>query len=333
MEVLHYLHRTYKEQSPQIITIMNEISPIFDSLNTGSTVSEDKTFEGITPEQITTIDNNLRDLEQITDLKAHEQELEDHIHSLFQSDVSSSAISYGKEHTLDPFLTFGTLGTFPIVLNKEKEFNECKFKMLDLRESGIFHHILYSILSGRTLVIESSFIKEAEALGNRFSLLVPFFKPEHFKVTESPISLESCLPYSVVITTKFNIDLEESDRVAYLNLNKHYYRGPICSQRSLVYKTLNINEVKTEFGLVLVSLNALETFKEKIIGISNLVENVPTSLSKVSQYWDMPSSYEGDFKIFEFWVHSANNRNSGRTVLMNHKLRAGTGIVVFYPKQ
>ena len=335
LETMNYLCNVYGKTHSQLQPIFEEMKKIYESTGLNVEIDYTKEFEGLEPDKVSIINNDLRDLTEITNFVEYEEELNNFFMKLNNSVESTLSLKYKGKNILPTIMLFGDVedeDQFSKLLGMENKFNESKFKMLDFRESGVFHHIVYSLMSGRTLIIESSYIKDAIFLGERFSYLIPFFKKNLFYVSEDPISLEESLQYLIVITTKFKINLAESDRVAYLNLNKNYYRGPICSQQSIIYQVLDIKKITTEYELVLALLNMLETLKLNILELSYFVDNVPTKLSRIKANWNFTtlSGNETDFKIYEYWLYSINNKQKGRTIVLNQKLKTGTGIVTFY---
>ena len=325
------LEATIKEDSKHadlLQQIKIEIMPIIKSLS----IEPDLTQQSRNVKEFTEINNDLRDVTELFDFKLLINNIEQLLtKELFPKTTNMYKAKYDEQF---PYLDFGGINgeKYPIfvkeIFDHSEEINKQKHKMLYLMKTKIFHHCIYTLLTGKTLVIESSSYESVELLAKHFTLFVPFFNDDDLYISKEPVIASDIRQYSIVIAP--SIERNSPQFVSILNTNLGYYEGTICPSTSIIYREFNF-KVTTETSLLLLSFNRLKSIGNLFISIMHSwFLNVPNSKDKMKK--EMREEFhlsDADESLFAFWINCVIRGQQKRVVLLSNPALAGVGIVTY----
>lgn len=219
-----------------------------------------------------------------------------------------STFKFGKFQNLYDFMSF----------IQSNEVNSSLIRMLDLVDSDTLFHCIFSILSGKTLVIKSSDTESATSLGRRFTLFVPFYTESYFTVAESLTVVES-LKYSIAVVNNFPSEIKSA--VSLLDLDSKMYKGESCPHKSFVWSEL---KKQSKFN----EATFLTTCYREIMKVSGKFATF-LSISKLNNREDAMKGLsqagfsKDDEPIFKYWVQCASNQQNSRPILPNNRSKLG----------
>ncbi|OHT14308.1 hypothetical protein TRFO_15332 [Tritrichomonas foetus] len=214
--------------------------------------------------------------------------------------------------------------------NKHGYYQYFNYSLKELVSRHVFNYCLFSILSGRTLVIRSNQTSKALSLVKKISILSPFFKPE-FILQKDTVDPSECLKYAFVITK--NILDSDKKNLSILDLISMVYSGDGCPQKSFVACELCreqvVNHIESEkvFLLHLYStLNRISIrFLIKLSEYSKIgkILTKDKMLTSLKEFGFSPD----DEPIFRYCIHCYFNKQHTRPILMNNISRGGLTLI------
>ena len=318
----------YPEAKEILLPIRNEITPIIEPLN----IIPDNTQASKTPESFNTIKYELRDIKALFDYEGLIKNLHEILNNSSISGLTN--LNMAKYDEKGPFVDFGGINgnkyysfVEKIMYNSTK-INNQKYKLISLMKPKVFHHCIYSILTGRTLVIESNSGENAKEIAEKFAIFVPFYDESCFKIFDHEINAANVKRYSIVVAPKVVRDAPEF--VSILNTDLGYYDGVICPSSSMIFRNFDFN-VKTESSLLLLSFNRLKEMGNMfILTMYMWTKNVPNTIEKKKAGMQRSNLSEADEEIYLFWMHCYFGIRVKKTILLSNPAIAGVGIVTYF---
>jgi hypothetical protein len=262
------------------------------------------------PEFFLQIHNDLRSLNEMADLSDIYKELDVFVAKLPTKLVCSSIAAYSNVVESDPQFYFSGVdkvtGFSNLAFNLfSHHYEDDRYSIRSLLQSGVFSNIAFALLSGETLFIESENKDVALSLAQKFSILVPFFKDNLLSVQDK-ISIKECQKYSIVLYTEAEKD--EIREINILDLDQNYYSGIICPKGSLVNTYLSnvVNVTERAFLIGIYStLKKLST--DFTLEIHNNAHNPEESPKIVFSKCDEP--------IYRYWLYCFFNKQHCRPII------------------
>ena len=216
-------------------------------------------------------------------------------------------------------LHFGQFNTIPDFISfiQTPKINSSIFRLLDLVDSGALFHSIFSILSGRTLVIKSSRSEEVLFLGKKLSLFIPFYN-EHLFAQLDKITVADALQYSIVIVKEFPPEIH--GELSLLDLDNRMYKGESCPHKSFVWTT-GQKATKSNEASFLVTL--FREVKRTAGKLSIMLSNVFTSRDDLKDLIISNGLHIDDEPLFKYWIACASNQETSRPILTNNRSKFG----------
>lgn len=355
LKISNLLTKTIKDSHPQfakdmsgylgaLISTMDanqESAPVLEQkfkeaiyMLKGSEVSPDTTQKPRTPEYFTQINNDLRDIEKLIDIDGLVKELRSILSQFYYSNISAKIKQRSHYDERFPCFNFGPFTNDDIsdfsayVLENRATINSSRYKLLYLHKPKVFHHIIYCLLSGRTLVIEASKPDELLSFAQRLSIFIPKYFEDCLHVFSEPITTSKALEYAIAITPQ--IKREKLDYICILNTDNGYYEGPICPYSSNIYKLFDFT-VKTESSFLLMAYERLKEFSYSVIRIySSFYTDVPKNNNKLRESLDKFQFGEADDPILRYLTQIIVSGGNAKIMMLNNPAYAAVGIVAYY---
>ena len=267
------------EGRPELVARYNEMKRIVSEWEIAVVEPEDATRD-IDPAKFNDINNDLRDISELANIS--ETDL-DGILSAFVKDERAALIrEMANPVKCQVSMDFGGIeSSYPEAMSdmfeRAGEFETDMFKVRSFVEDGILAHMIFSILSGATLVVRSSkHFEEAIKFAKKMCLFVPAFIPEYLFVCDT-IKADDCYEFAVVATKTLEGITFDHNVIAFLDLDENFYRGPICPQSSYVRQIIaHTCSHVGEFSFLMTAIKRMEIADNKVARlIVAWIHNVP----------------------------------------------------------
>ena len=264
-----------------------------------------------------------RDFKEITQFETlFEQELNNIIDSLPKSQFLSYVQMRGTLRSEGSIFKFGQFQTLPefVTFIQTANMRSFDYKLLDLVDSGALFHCIFSVLSGRTLVIRSSDFEGAKALGMKFAVFAPFFDESHFAAFDK-ITVAGALRYAIVVVKEF--PPETGGAVSFLDLGNKMYKGESCPRKSFVWKTGENISKSNEASFIVSCYREVKKVAGKLtIACMSSSGDKSSTLQNLSDY----GLEKDDEPIFRYWMSCATNVQKSRPVISSNRSKFGVVI-------
>ena len=341
--------KEYPESIPLLHSIETEIQPLIELIN----IEPDLNQKAETPEKYSKINNDLRDVKKLFNFDSLIQGLEDILSRCNNNmNVINQIMNFSQYNENTPFFDFGNIpgDSFPIFAKQAFDYNSeiypQKTKLNVLMKSKIFHHILYSLLSGFPLVIESNeHFDDAIILGKKFSLFIPFFQQSSLyiqdfnnhrssdgntEIDNEPLKLSKALKNPITICRNI---IKESihEYVSYLNIDKCFYEGPLCPQQSLIFNEFDFSNLTNESSYLLLSFARLKELGNKYVYlVEKILEQNHEYMKDMKKFLNTYGYNEADSPILQNWIYSVSKQFNFPVVVFPQIPVVPEGILVYY---
>lgn len=318
---------------PALASKMHELSSYLQEFGINSNTL-DESVEVNEPEYFIRINNNLRPMASLTHIDRYAYFFEAFVCSLPQTLILNSISQRADIAEPVPSITFGyetsseNINSYQKVISSvfDSDYNKARFKLKDLVNCKVFYYCTFSVLSGRTLLIKSKHIGDANSLAKRFAMLSPFIRDNHIKVIDT-ITPFDCLKYAIVVTS--NIGPGPKHFVSLLNLDNGVYSGAGCPPHSFVTtlgKSAELSEKAFLMNIYTIIQKLSANFMIKIAETSQLG---PITEGKMRLSLQDAGFNFDDEPIFTYWIHSLLNKQKCHPVLMNNMPIGGQTSITF----
>ena len=289
-------------------------------------IRQPKTFE-----HFTRINNNLREFTYLLDWIKVEKLLMDFSEKLNQLPYGANLAAFGSFVEEGPSFDFANAkNRFPVFisgvffwiksLENEKDPNNNNLLVKSLVEKQIFHHCIYSLLSGHTLlIISKERFSDAISLGEHLQVFVPFFNKKFSIATDGEIDSNDCEQYSIAVTS--GIVDELNPNISVLNFDNNTYCGIGCPKNSFVNNKLGIGADQSEGIFLLIQFNILKhaanSFINKLAEFSKESRNQEEIINSLSDI----GFTSVDKPIIDYWKHCYYNQQEIRPFTFNNKMK------------
>lgn len=283
------------------------------------------------PEYFLLLHNDLNPLESLINLNEITALLDKFISDIPTTLLCSSIAAHADISEYDPQLQFGGVDRIHGYSNLafkmfSRNFTDDRYTIRGFVSNNIFHHCAYTLLSGRTLIINSYNTHIALSLAKKFVILIPFFRQEYLCVTDEVNSI-SYLQYAIVITKNVVNPNQFERMVSILDLDKNKYKGIECPQTSLVFSRFAKLISVSERAFLLSLYTELKKVATDFIVVVYLnVAHVEKTPEKIFQSLKDRGLSKDDEPIFEFWLNSFFNKQKIKPIM--RKLANGPTIVI-----
>ena len=173
-----------------------------------------------------------------------------------------------------------------------------------LARSNVLKHVLYSMLTGRTIVILSSSIESVRPLAISLVELMPFRWENDLCVRNAPVNDADCSTCSVVVATALT---SSNNMIATIDFDNNTYTGPACPDKSYIMK-MPLADKHGE-GVFWLRLNyAINNFKERYQRFSLIIlSRTPKEYFDLSPSLEMHGFSNADEQIFSFFTLAMNS--------------------------
>lgn len=284
-------------------------------------------------EYFTIINNALRPIEELIHLEDIRPKLEEFVDSLpynsFLANIDTESSFVESPITIDfgGSSNFRGFGGFPAFALRSMHLQACPYSLVKFSKNNVFFFIGFTLLSGQTLIIRSNDISIAKPLAERLIFLVPFFRPEYYKICKT-ITPEESLKYSIVVTE--NICGDAKHLASVLDLQSDYYAGDGCPPSSIVWKVLGKSTNVSETAFILHMLMKLKDcaacFVMKLAEVSGVKALTPDSLLNDLRAFGFSKD---DAPILKYWIASYFNKDKLKPILRGNRSKSGLTMAPF----
>ena len=307
---------------PKLEAKHNEMKRIAEEWKINAEEPDNSDGVEIDPAKFSEIDNNLRDINQLMGMD--QGILDSVIADLVRDERAAWIRERANRVTCKLSMDFGGVEShYPETVSQLFEqaggFDSDMFKVMTFVNDGILAHMLFSILGGATLVIQScKFFDEAVKFARKMCLFVPLFSPERLFVCDE-IDVDDCYEYSVVATKKIENLTFEHDLISFLDLDGSFYRGPICPESSYVRKMIaNMNGEVGEFSFLMTAIKRMEITDNKMARLmASWIDNVPTKYhGETGACAALTQNFfqERDICLLRYLIYAQINTNCARVL-------------------
>jgi hypothetical protein len=260
-------------------------------------------------EYFTRIDNDLRPIGALIDLGAAGNVISSFIetlpthpsHGKFATALWNCQSVYGKD-----FLTTIAIG---INGSDSQPFPICP----GMIHSRLFHSCLFSLFSGRTLVLNSGNQRKALNFAQRIAVVSPFTEPFSIADLDKPIGFEY-LKYDIVVSHEI-----QSADVSVLNLDSLTFVGAQCPPESIVCQEFAKTGDEPEGRTLLIAANEAKRlfarFRWKLAEIS--VRGIQTE-ERIVRAMKSLRFAQCDLPICRYWMmRSPSQQQSAKPILID----------------
>ena len=241
------------------------------------------------------INNDLRKIEFIIDFSVLQNQI---VEILRQMSLPNSIL---MSHILTPTY-FSGVYVPSLSIPEDKS-------LIFLHKNGALKNILFSLLSGKTIILVCSNIESILPLSVSLVELMPFRWDDDLYAFSQPVKIQDCLRYSVVTVPSLidDKDNQNSKLVSIIDFNKGKYIGTKCPEKSTVNK-FPFNPKNTE-GIFWIRLNYnINLVKEKIERFALIhLSRAPRSRKDVLSLFEIIGFSVVDEPIFSFFLNSMNS--------------------------
>ena len=350
-EYVGSLKSTMKE-NPDFVSLLSsielEIKPLMESLNIESDINQ----KAQSPEKFTKINNDLRDVKNLFNFDALVKGLEDILDKCNKNmSILCKIMKYGQYNEDRPYFDFGNIpgSDFPNFAKQVFEYNSKiysqKSKLDVLIKSKIFYHIIYSLLSGFPLIIESKDnFDDAIILGKKFSLFIPFFQQSSIFIqsntnNETDNQNDALKMSEVVLNNQISICrclIRESIHgyASYLNIDKCFYEGSLCPQQSFIFSNFDFSDLTKEASILLLSFTRLKDLGNRYVQlIQKIIEQNTEYMRDMKKFLYNLGYNEADSPILQNWIYSASKEFDFSVVVFPQIPVVPEGILVYYEEE
>lgn len=223
-------------------------------------------------------------------------------------------------------ILFGFQSSF---FNSKQDHENTENLILSLFQTGIFYNCIYSILSGKTLIIKSE--KTCyESVAEQLQTFVPRFRSQLFKKIES-ISPINSIQFAIVFTQKvLEGDLQ---MISLLDLDNRIYKGQVCPPKSFVRNSFFFNEKMNEESFFSNCHRILRKISNRLVlnlkpfsSETDLLKKMNDA--KVFKNFGAKCTLE-DIPIFRYWYVIMMDKTSKKPILPKNKPLFSTVITIF----
>ncbi|OHT06914.1 hypothetical protein TRFO_24953 [Tritrichomonas foetus] len=309
----------YGNENPGLISKFEELTKILPQA--GITNLEGSRTTEKDPEFFTQINNDLRPIEDLINLNFLKEDLRKFAESLPTSNFQANVMAQS-------FATTAGLGIQPGLVLKmfTNDFSKETILISTMLEKK-FQNLMFSILSGKTVVLITKNSEAGLSLAQRLSILTPFDKPLTVCHIPKCATIASCMKYSIVVTEEIiNINKNEKKKlpVSLFFCDRLEFEGTPCPDGSFVCRIAPMNEtIKTlndNIFLITAYNNIKHTFSKFLIKIAELTARTRQTRERMLSALCRPESFNFspvDEPIFKYWMYCmASKQKSVRTILV-----------------
>lgn len=238
---------------PHLINLEEEVKPYLRKLNV--LISDSANEEIINPNDFISVGVELQSIKEITKFDSISHLLTKVLKELDEPYISRN-IRLKRDSTTNHSM-FCFLKTFDNCCESGS-----KYKLLPIVKSTILPQIIYSLMAGRTFVIESKDYSSIDLMSfvYKFCIFVPGFKENCIARFSEEKTIDSIIQYSIVIVPSLIRNSEFEENVAILNTDQEVFEGPICSPKSAIFNSFDVSQIKTEYSALLALIEIMTSF-------------------------------------------------------------------------
>ncbi|EAY20682.1 hypothetical protein TVAG_163780 [Trichomonas vaginalis G3] len=184
--------------------------------------------------------------------------------------------------------------------------------LLHLYKNNLLKNSLYSIMTGKTLIIVSSTPDNWKPLAYSLASLSPFRWKNDILQFNCPVKQTDCLSATIVVAQ--NIIGADSSYASVLNMDSLVFQGKQCPEKSCINK-FQLSDKHNE-GTFWLRLNyAIRNVKERFSRFTLIhLTRTPPNEEELNSLLQQSGFNQCDIPIFAFWT--ASSRNSERRPLI-----------------
>lgn len=322
-----------EDVSPILTSKYTELCKVLKYFNVNENIDEN--IGEVKPQEFFLILNNdLKPMKKLTKFYLIENDLNEFISRLPVSSITATIKNQCSYIENSPALDIGGFfGNYSDFVSEvfSCDFNNSKFKLIDLVPNKSFFYCLFTVLSGQTLVIKSSQnTEEAMSLAKRFSMLSPFFKPQYLKKMDSAEAIQ-CVKYSIVVVKNF--EPKGKNIISLLDFDNGVYSGDGCPAKTFVSTKLG-NAVGSSESMFIFSLYSVikeiaNKFIIKLAGLQSRVSKINLNENTLLNELKLAGFYPEDKPILKYWIYSYFNKQKYRPILFENRSSVGYTMITF----
>ncbi|OHT03285.1 hypothetical protein TRFO_29377 [Tritrichomonas foetus] len=294
------------------------------------------------------INNNLREFTSMSDWHEIEKNLMSFTEEINQLTYGANLAAYGSYREDGPCFDFShSRNQFSVFIsgvffstNSVDDPESHNILVKSLVEKQVFSHVIFSLLSGQTLLILSkNKFSDSISLAERLQIFVPFFNPA-YSIATNEIDENDCSRYSIAVSSAIIRNDETNpntfssiyNNVSILDFDKGVYTGCACPKGSFVEKKLGSGNDQSERIFLLIQYNILKHSANEFV--TKLAEFTKESLKLRTCEKMIGSLHEIGFSkddepILRYWVHCYFNKQKLRPILARSEAKSSNISVNF----
>ncbi|EAX89788.1 hypothetical protein TVAG_366920 [Trichomonas vaginalis G3] len=197
-----------------------------------------------------------------------------------------------------------------------------------LLNSHVFYFIAFTLLSGQTLIIKTEEFASTKSFAEKLTILCPFYKPSHMKITNS-INVVDSQQYSIVITKDVVGDVKKV--VSLLDLITGYYNGDGCPSSSFVNNVLIDKDKQnlSENTFMLHILTKLKEISSKFMFFMRKFVNYSQTPDELLNAVQSLGISKDDVPILKYWICCYYNKSNLKPILRANHSKSGLTMTPF----
>jgi hypothetical protein len=282
----------------------DELSRVMSAFGV-SLADDDDDFDRKPVEYFTLINNDLRRMSDMIELKIRQPEISLFLESLPTSIFQANVLARSA----------AGLGNSPqkMIAVLTASYDKVPEQFL-LFKSPFFHHCVFALLAGQTLVIAAEQREDyARSMAQRLSVVCPFDDPFPVLQRDDRTALD-CMKYAIVVCARPRI---EGSGVSVLNVDAASFTGLTCPADSVV-RELSQFPGERENATVICASNAVKRiyarFRVKIAEIRARPLHTEDGMMKALKSWRFAPS---DIPLFRYWMARASSSQTARPILLD----------------
>lgn len=284
-------------RKPTLITMVQEMEPILQQFNI-KTENSDRD-ESVTLSKIVTVNNELRD---VRDLIKWDENLNELIKIISLLNLSSDLPSKSNNQSE---IDFGFSSISPQNFLYFTSSNSIYLASFDQKicQSGVFGHLVFSLLSGFKINLVSDDIEKALDLAEILINFIPLFQESDLLILNENENKNVIKSHKIVISKSLVYEQVNDEKISVIDLNENYYQGLICSEKSFVWQFAKINKNENLRVFAAKTSFKLKAFADKFVRFAfNFMKNEFQNQHQFFSMMDLNGFHKEDLPAFCNWM-------------------------------
>jgi hypothetical protein len=278
-----------------------ELTPVMEAFKIQLDENVGEIFEKRPPEYFTTINNDLRKMAVMIDLGTVGKEIRRFVEglptSMFQVNVlARSGFGIGENPQ----------GMIAVLT---ANYEQAPHPISQLKN---FHDILFVLLSGQTLVLQTDKnFRAGQSLAKRLAVLSPFERPFTYATVEG--GGLGILKYPIVIVHDV-----ECPGVPIFNIDDSTYKGDTCPQDSVLQQVVKYPNEKENYTIICATNNVKRIYSKFRIKIAEATTRPLHTRDDMLKILIAMGFSQSDIPLFKYWMTCLASTQHARPILLDH---------------